>query len=312
MSPLSAGSKKWLARAAKTLVVLLVAWGVHRTVMAALEQLSEHQWQVSLGWLVLAGALYLVGLLPCCLFWRRVLIELAQRPNFWQTMRAFYIAHLGKYVPGKAMVIVLRTGLVRGPYVDARVAAVTAVYETLTMMAVGSAMSLLALLAWRPRHDWLIVLAAILLVVTSTPCWPAVFERLAGLVGIGRGDAAVADRLRQLHVRKLLWPWLSIAGGWLLLALSLCAVLKGVDAPDLDLRSQMPLYMAAVGLAVVAGFLSLIPGGALVREAVLMELVAPHFGASTALVAAILLRLVWLVSELLASGILYLWKPAPH
>jgi uncharacterized membrane protein YbhN (UPF0104 family) len=250
-------------------------------------------------------------MLPCGLFWRRVLVELGQEPGFWPTMRAFYIGHLGKYVPGKAMVIVLRASFVRGPNVDTKVAAVTAVYETLTMMAVGSAMSFVALLLWTPRHHWLIVLAAALFAVTATPCWPPVFERLAGLAGVGRDNATVADRLRNLQFRRLLGPWLTIAAGWLLLALSLWAVLHGIDAPGLDLRTQLPLYTAAVGLAVVAGFLSLIPGGALVREAVLLELVAPHFGASPALVAAILLRLVWLVSELLASGILYLWKRNP-
>lgn len=308
LNPVSASSKKWLVRGAKTLIVVLVAWGVHRTVMSALEQLGQHSWQVSPGWLVLSGVLYLLGSLPCGFFWRRVLTELGQQPRLGTLMRAYYIGHLGKYVPGKAMVIVLRTSLVRGPTVDTRVAAVTVVYETLTMMAVGSAMSLLALLLWTPRHGWLILLSAGLLVVTVIPCLPPVFERLAGFAGVGRDDATVADRLRQLHIRRLAIPWLAVAGGWLLLALSLWAVLVGIDAPGVDLATQVPLYTAAVGLAVVAGFLSLIPGGALVREAVLLELVAPHFGASSALVAAILLRLVWLVSELVASGILYLWR----
>ncbi len=58
--------------------------------------------------------------------------------------------------------------------------------------------------------------------------------------------------------------------------------------------------------AVVAGFLSFIPAGAVVREAVLLELLAPQLGEANALVAAVLLRVVWLVSELVVSGILYM------
>ena len=42
--------------------------------------------------------------------------------------------------------------------------------------------------------------------------------------------------------------------------------------------AQFPLYAASVSLAMVAGFLSLIPGGAVVRELVLAELMAPRFG----------------------------------
>ncbi|MBX3415759.1 MAG: flippase-like domain-containing protein [Pirellulales bacterium] len=309
MSPLPAGSKKWLLRGAKMLVVLLVAWGVHRTVMSALEQLSEHTWHVSPGWLVLSGVLYLLGSLPCGLYWRRILLELGQRPALGRLLRAYYIGHLGKYVPGKAMVLVLRASLLRGPTVDGRVAAVCVVYETMTMMAVGAALTALALLMWTPRHDWLILLSAGFTIVTAVPCFPPVFERIARFAGVGRDDIRVADGLRKLHVRRLLLPWLAMAGGWLLLALSLWGVLAAIGAPGLDPWRQLPLYTAAVGMAVVVGFLSLVPGGALVREAVLLELVAPLFGASTALVAAILLRLVWLVSEVIVSGILYLWRP---
>ena len=69
---------------------------------------------------------------------------------------------------------------------------------------------------------------------------------------------------------------------------------------------------ASVALAMVGGFLSLIPGGVVVREAVLAELMVPHFevimphlGQVIAVVSALLLRLVWLVAELVISGILY-------
>ena len=64
---------------------------------------------------------------------------------------------------------------------------------------------------------------------------------------------------------------------------------------------------ASVCLAVVAGFLSLIPGGLGVRELVLDELMAEPFGRTVALVSAVLLRLVWLMTELAISGILYVW-----
>jgi hypothetical protein len=45
-----------------------------------------------------------------------------------------------------------------------------------------------------------------------------------------------------------------------------------------------------------------------VREAVLAELMVPRLGEMAALLGAVLLRLVWLLSELLISGILYCWR----
>ena len=55
----------------------------------------------------------------------------------------------------------------------------------------------------------------------------------------------------------------------------------------------------------VAGFISLIPGGLGVRDWILMTLLAPQCGAKVALVSAVLLRIVWLLSEVAVSAILY-------
>ena len=62
------------------------------------------------------------------------------------------------------------------------------------------------------------------------------------------------------------------------------------------------LHVAAVALATVAGFISMLPGGAVVREAVLTELMIPYLGGGAALIAAVLLRLVWLTAELCIAG----------
>ncbi len=75
-----------------------------------------------------------------------------------------------------------------------------------------------------------------------------------------------------------------------------------------DFLADWPRYTAAVSLATVAGFLSFIPGGLVVRDVVLMEVLAlglSQDAAATALVSAILLRLVWLLAEVAISGILY-------
>jgi hypothetical protein len=67
----------------------------------------------------------------------------------------------------------------------------------------------------------------------------------------------------------------------------------------------MIVCLAAVSLAMVAGFLSLLPGGVGVREYVVLTLLAPAVGTVAALVSAVLLRLCWLAAELVAAGVLY-------
>jgi uncharacterized membrane protein YbhN (UPF0104 family) len=49
----------------------------------------------------------------------------------------------------------------------------------------------------------------------------------------------------------------------------------------------------------------MLPGGLGVRDLLLMELLVPLCDRANALIAAVLLRLVWLVTEVIVCGILY-------
>jgi glycosyltransferase 2 family protein len=67
----------------------------------------------------------------------------------------------------------------------------------------------------------------------------------------------------------------------------------------------VPVMIAAVALATISGFVvAVVPGGLGVREGVMMSLLAPALGRDRAVVAAVLLRLVWVVAELAAAVVL--------
>lgn len=294
----------------KLSVVSVVAVFIVLTAQRSWNEIAAYPWNLSWPWLALSGALYLLGLLPCGLYWHRTLRALGQVPALGETMRAYYIGHLGKYVPGKALVVVLRTGLIRSDRVATGIAAASVFYETLTMMAVGAFLSAAILAGWFREHWGFAAVAALLSLAAVLPTLPPVFRRLVRLAGIGRKSPDVEARLADLGYASLTWGWISIAGGWFLLGLSLWATLRGMGITQtasgpLYAWSQLPLFTAAVSLAMVAGFLSLIPGGALVRETVLLGLMQQELGEGLALLSAVMLRLVWLASELLLSAVLY-------
>ena len=98
------------------------------------------------------------------------------------------------------------------------------------------------------------------------------------------------------------------------MGLSLWAVMSAIPQGSETWRvtlTDVPLFTACVSLALVAGFLSLLPGGMGVRELVVMTLIAGHpgYGPYVAILSAVLLRLTWLMSELVVSGILYIGIP---
>ena len=103
-------------------------------------------------WLIASGALYLLGWLPSAFFWHRLIHQLGGTSNRWDVTRAFFAGHLGKYVPGKASVLLIRAGLLADKGCRPGVAALTSTYETLVCMGVGAAVGLtLAPIVW-PRR----------------------------------------------------------------------------------------------------------------------------------------------------------------
>jgi hypothetical protein len=300
--------------AVKLAIICLVLWWVIAELRSSWRDLSEYEWDLRPGWIVLSGIFYLFGLLPAGCFWFRVLRKLGQRPGLGETLRAYYIGHLGKYVPGKAMVVILRVGMLRGERVQTSVAAATVFLETLTMMATGAFVAAAILGLWF-REAWLMMLIAIgLMVLAGLPTVPFVFRKMMHLAGIGRKDPELRQKMESLGFGTLFSGWLMMILVWIMLGLSLWATIRGIGVHDFALLEVLPLMIASVSLAMVAGFLSLLPGGLGVREFVLSELLPSWFATvsiplapeAAAFVAATLLRVVWLLSELILSGILML------
>jgi glycosyltransferase 2 family protein len=306
---------RWWLWAIKLMVVVAVCIFVSGTFRSAIGTLAERPWQIHPPWLVAAGLLYLAGVMPMAWFWWRVLAALGQRPGWWTTLHAYFLGHLGKYVPGKALVVVIRVGLLRPWVRSVRLAFASVLLETLTLMAAGAALGA-ALSGFVLHLDRRITMMAVAMaIVAGVPTLPAVARRLAGKAAADfrqvlahqelSVDTTAAMRL-GITYPLLAAGWLAAVVCWTLWGLSLWATLRGIGSDVLQPATDLPLLAAAVSLAVVGGFVSMLPGGLVVRDALLLELLSPSCGSANALVASVMLRLVWLVSELGICGILEL------
>jgi hypothetical protein len=302
------GRKRWLATTIKVLIVIVVLWFLRGFAADAWEKLSEHQLRVHFGWLILAGGFYLVGTFPCALFWHQALRALGQDVRLADAIRAYYIGHLGKHVPGKAMVVVIRAGLIRRPGVDGALAVASVFLETLTMMSVGALIAGGIVAVWLRGDPSIAFAAALLAAAAGLPTLPPVFRRLVRLAGLRWLTPAVKEKLDRLGWKTMAAGWLLNAIGWAVLGLSYWAVLEGLGLAQSSLVGHFYVYVASVSFATVSGFVSMVPGGIAVREGVLTKLTTlmiPTIGGGMALVSTILLRFVWFVSELAISVILY-------
>jgi hypothetical protein len=325
--------KRLTITAIKTSVALVVLWAVGRHVIQTWNDLRDQSRLLHFepAWLVGSGLLYLAGLSAYGRFFERIMLSSATPVGLVPALRAYVVSHLGKYVPGKAMVVVIRTAMVVTYGGRASTAAIATFYETLVMMAaggliaaagfapaVGSHPAKLTLPVWGSVELPVYRVAAfaglglglsfLLLVV------PPVFGRLAGFVSLpipGVGPAALPRISSRLLGQGLLWS----SAGWFLLGLSQLAVVRAFDpagAAALYALGLAPVVIASVALATVAGFVvAVLPGGLGVREGVLMSALAPAMGSDNAVVAALVLRLVWVGAELAAAALLFPWFRSP-
>lgn len=267
---------------------------------------ADRFWLASPTGLLLAGACYAVGMLPASFFWRRCLNALGQPNNLLDVLWAYFYGNLGKYFPGKAMVLVLRVAALEHHGIQKTATTVTIFMETLTMMSVGGATAAVCLLAL--NLDWrLSVLSASLLLATLLPTAPPVLRFL-----LPRLQKGVATETLQIWTQRLTWGlfargWWMLLLTWLAFGLSLVLVLQSIPSSNFGQATQTTLLLSSLGacaLAVVLGFVSLVPGGAGVREVVLSIVLTPVVGPVAAMCAAIWMRVVWLGTELAIVGIL--------
>jgi uncharacterized membrane protein YbhN (UPF0104 family) len=296
---------RWLIPAAKLIGVALLCGFIYHAFISGNETLSAHTWHVEPEWLVLSGLLYLLALLPSAVFWQRVCVQAGQDVRLGEGIRAYYISQLGKYVPGKWMVILLRRIMVRGERVEHTVVAASVFFETFTTLAAGSAVSAVMLAIWHPDRRLLIAVAVGGTLLMGLPTVPICFRWLLRVLGVGKLNPTVGAKFSRIGRGTMLLGWAALSIAWLLQGMSLWATLQAMGEAKGGPFHELSLHTAAVALGTVAGFISQIPGGLVIREWISSELLEADYGPSVALVSTIIFRLVLLVSELAISIILY-------
>jgi glycosyltransferase 2 family protein len=267
-------------------------------------------------WLMLSGSLYIAGLGFSAALWRRLLCAFGQRPGLFATVRAYYVGQLGKYVPGKAWALLLRSALLRGPEVHMGIAAITGFYEVLTSMGAGLLVAIcisifeppaIPGLKWKPIYSGLLLLSLL-----GLPLVPAIFNRLVSRMAV-RFRALDVPEFSSLRTSMLAEGLLLTSTGWLFMGGGLWASLQAVlpeppgFTPELGLRC-----VAALSLAYVAGFLAVVlPGGIGVREVVLRELLIGLAPPAHITLGVLVLRLIWTVADVLMAGVLYVLPLLP-
>ncbi len=295
----------------KTALGLLVLLAVGRHVWKTWDRLAQRDspLEVSWAWMALAIVPYLLGLTACGVFYARLLRESPTPIGRVPAVRAYLISHLGKYVPGKALVLVMRAGLSLPFGARPATAAFATIYETLTMMASGGLIA--AILFVLPPAPWIGLPGTALRLPLSLVGLAAglgflilveirVFKRLAMAASLpfsNVGPEALPHLRMVLLGEGLGWTAL----GWIFMGISQVLVIRAIVPGGVPVETW-PAVIASVSLATVIGFaVPIAPGGLGVREWALWTGLGSALDHDRAVIAALALRLVWVLGELLAA-----------
>jgi glycosyltransferase 2 family protein len=320
------GPRRALFRILQIVLLAAIAWGIYRVLAPELSQLSRSdltQWRPAA--LPLGGSLVLlVGVYVMhALLWRRIMRDLEiARPAFGTVMRVYFLASLGRYLPGKVWqlaglaVLAGRAGMPPGP------AAAAAVLGQFGFLTTGLLFLGLTLPEWPAAlgaadngvvsASLPLALGTVLLIagggavwlLVATPLGHGFRERLARALGGRGGDRvkaafALADRVRPADAA--LWAG-AYALSWVLLGAAFVLFAAAFHPP---LAAQPRFVAGTVAAAYLVGYLFiLVPAGIGVREGAMVLLLQQVMPAGGALVISILSRVWFTAAELVPLAVL--------
>lgn len=265
-------------------------------------------WQLSPGWIALSVLVVFAGYGVLIEAWRRVVLNMGERLPFFAAARIWFLASLGKYVPGKVWAVAGAAVLARRAGVDPSVAVAGAL--VLQALALGSGAVVVAFTAretFQAAGPEVIPIAGAVLIAC-----------IAGIAVLA--SQPLLDRISRLlpasfpPLRAITPAMLTLAFGanllaWAAYGMALLLLARGV-LPNVSL--SLPQAVGVFTCSYLIGFVALFaPGGLGPRESVFLLMLAGDIGLKPAAGLALASRLLLTGTEVLPAVPFLLRRKAP-
>ena len=248
------------------------------------DELGEALGSLGAGQVTLAGALVLFGLVLTGLVWRTALGAFGLSGRASEVVPPFFVAQLGKYVPGSVWSFAAQGALGAQRGLPPRVPAAAAVLFLGAHVASG--LLLTGVTGWWTQLPRWVVAAS--LVTGAVGLLPVVHRQVGRCVAGTTCHWGAGDSARSLVVMAAVWTSYALAFASL--------------APDLDAARVLTLgcaFAVAHGIGVAV---PIAPAGLGARDGALVVLLAPTFGAGPTGVIVVVGRLLHTLADFVAAG----------
>lgn len=289
--------------------VLLVGLAVRSITVNWHELRSQPiHWQLSTGWIV-ASVLVVFGAYAILIeAWRRVVLSMGERLEFGPAARIWFLASLGKYVPGKVWAVAGAAVLAQRAGVDPSVAVAAAlVLQALALASGAAAVALTAREAFQAVGPGIVPLAGVVIAISVAGIFALTSQAL--LDRINRLLPSSFPQLRAVRPGVLALAFVANLLAWSAYGVALLLLARGLLP---DIRLSLAQAVGVFTCSYLVGFIALFaPGGLGPRESVFLLLLAPDIGLKPAAGLALASRLLLTGTEVLPAVPLLLRRRAP-
>lgn len=271
---------------------MFIAIGIY--VYANLEQLNANPAHIEWKFLAISLLFTILGQLTGYALWMRIATSFNMRTSWSHAGKAWFLSRLGRYIPGKISILLIRFNAYEG-HSKTKVSAAT-IIEAYTSLCAASLLLLLFALISTSSVGPSILSASLLLIVLLTLPHPSVMKltlRSAGrFLPIPALDSLPGYRdslgFMATHLLAML-----LHGSALFMAFNAVGFV------------QVEHYLLITSAAFIAGLIGMLavfaPSGIGVREGALFIMLSHAIDPATLLVGVVLIRLIGVASELLLS-----------
>lgn len=287
---------------------LLVGLAV-RSIVANWQTLQAQpiEWQLSTGWIVASVLVVFASYAVLIEAWRRVVRSMGETLAFWTAVRIWFLASLGKYIPGKVWAVAGAAVLAQRAGVDPSVAVAGALVLQVLALASGAAVvAITAAEAFQTVGRGATPIAAAIILLSLIG--------VAGLTSqpfldrVGRLLPASWPRPRAIPAGMVGAAFVANVLAWIGYGVALLLLTRGL-LPGVVL--SLPQAIGVFTCSYLAGFLALFaPGGLGPRESVFLLLLAGDIGLKPAAALALASRLLLTGTEVLPAVPLLLRRRA--
>ncbi len=288
-------TKKRLILIAKIILMAAVFIFIGRKFADSWNEVSNKQLHVDWRFAFLGIACFASSMMTNTLVWRWLTWRMGDRNRTLPLLGAYLFSQMGKYAPGKIMLLLMRVERAERIGMNKKTCIVSTLIENAMYMVSGGVMALLTLALFLINRPVYLVAVLVPLIALVVLFHPSIFYRLVNKMLIKWNQPPV-EKNEQLRKRDLALAVVMFSPVWIFGGIGLWCAARTVTMIPLASATNLP---GAFALSVTGGMASFLPGGLGIAEAIKSLFLNPVIGPQAALIAVAVQRMAQIITEVI-------------